>query len=69
MELREKTHKAVDNILDVFAGGDGGVGFWSFRCLIEAMDAKAAKGDEAAVKIVSIVEQFSRLLDAAKKVK
>lgn len=67
MNLREKTQKDFDNILDVFSGGDGGIGFMSFRHLMEDMDAKAATGDAGAVQVVSIMERFSRLLDVAKK--
>ena len=69
MNLRPKTQKDFDNILDTFSGADGGIGFMGFRCLMEDMDAKAAKGDAGAAQVVAIMEKFSKLLDIAKSLK
>lgn len=68
MKLRPATLRHVDNIMDTFAGADGGGKFVCFRILIEEMDRQAGTGDVAAQKIVDVVMRFSRLLDTAVEV-
>ena len=50
----------VDHILDVFGGGDGGIGFYAFALIAEEMGAR--KDDVAAAKIVQIITDFANLL-------
>jgi len=67
MEMRKQTEERVVQILDTFTGADGGVSFMAFRCLVEEMDARAAKGDKVAEEVLLTVTRFSRLLKTAVK--
>ncbi len=58
--------QTISHITDVFAGGDGGVNFLNFKCLMEAMEEQSMRGDESAKEVCKIVYTFKRLLDYAK---
>ena len=56
---------AMDDILDVMAGADGGVGFMRLCVFINGMDERAKKGDEAAQQVLEQVRRFRRLINIA----
>lgn len=62
MEKTPELKAAVDRIMDVFAGADGGGAFYEFALFVEEMGLKAEAGDEAARQIVLAVTRFDRLL-------
>jgi hypothetical protein len=65
--MRPETKASRDNIMDVFAGADGGVDFINFNCFLEEFDKRAANGDKDAEEILQVVHRFNRLLNVAKK--
>jgi len=65
---REKTGKDVENIISTFTGEDGGGKFIKFLAFVNEFDKRAESGDEAAKKIIDVVEKFSRLIDIAEKI-
>ena len=67
MGTRKATTESLLNILDTFAGSDGGVRFVKFRGMIDTLDIQAKSGDESAQKIIDIMHQFSRMIDLAQE--
>lgn len=65
--MRDATKAALDNVLDMATGADGGVGYMRLRSLLDEMDGRAEKGDAAAAEIVAMLTRFSRLIDLANK--
>jgi hypothetical protein len=57
---------AVDDIMDVMAGADGGIGFANFCAFINRMDELAKKNDKAAQQVLEQVRRFHRLVNIAK---
>jgi hypothetical protein len=62
--MTEITKAAMDNILDTFAGADGGVKFTRVLFAIRKLDEQAVAGNKDAQEIINLVVKFSRLLDA-----
>lgn len=60
--MRPGTKAALDAIVDVFTGADGGGDFVIARATIAEMDRQAAAGDRAAAQVIALVCQFSRLV-------
>lgn len=56
---------AIDDIMDVMAGADGGVGFSRFCMLINSLDEKSKRGDKAAQQVLEQVRRFHRLVKVA----
>ncbi len=54
--------KAVDDIMDVFTGADGGVAFVQFCAFINRMDELAKKNDRPAQELLKQVRGFHRLI-------
>lgn len=67
MKLRPKTEKDFNNILDCMTGADGGVSFMKLKILLEDLDSQAASGNSAAIQLMDIMAQFSKLIDVASK--
>jgi hypothetical protein len=57
----------VDDIMDVFAGADGGVTFVQFCVFINRMDEMAKKGDKQAQQVLEDIRRFRRLLNIIAK--
>ena len=65
-EMREETHIAFRNILDCFTAMDGGIRFVYLQRFIEEFDRRASEeGDVEAENLITIVKQFSRIIDIA----
>jgi len=58
------TRKHFMNILDTFTGADGGVRFTNFRFLVE--DLCDLENEECKL-LISLIHQFSRLINAAQE--
>lgn len=56
---------AVDDIMDVMAGADGGVSFARFCMFINSLDEKSKRGDRAAQQVLEQVRRFHRLVKVA----
>ena len=63
--VNPELNHSVDNILNTFGGADGGVKFARFCSMLVEVDKQAKAGNESAKRLLSIVNQFSRLVDAA----
>lgn len=61
--MRAETERAMGNIVECFTAEDGGVKFAKFNSMINSLDEQAENGDPVADQVVSIVRQFSRLID------
>ena len=57
--------KAFNEILDCFTGADGGSSFMHLQGFLEEFEKRAANGDEAADKLLTVVYQFARLIKVA----
>lgn len=55
-------------ILNTMSGEDGGIGFIKLCNLINDMQDRAAKGDDAAVQIISIVKKFAKLIEVSQTI-
>lgn len=69
--MRDTTKQAIDNIMDVFTGADGGVDFVMFKGFIETLDYQAQQDSNPSLnissnKILEVLFRFSKLLDIAK---
>lgn len=60
---------AFNNILDTFAGADGGVKFTSFLFAHRNFQKEAANGSAQAQQILDVVEKFSKLIDLCSQTK
>lgn len=64
-----RNHKLQDqfsNILNTFTGADGGIRFAQFRFMLERLETQVDDYDDPhAEKLLEIVGQFSRMIDAA----
>jgi len=65
--MREEVNTAFLNILNTMAGADGPVRFLKFKFFIENFDDLASKGDDEAEKIVTVMRQFSKMIDIANR--
>lgn len=57
--------RALDSIINCFAGGDAGMSFVKFRILLKELDAKAQDGDAAAKQLLRTVFHMQKLIDFA----
>jgi len=55
-------------IMDCMTGADGGVSFVKTRVMLEAMEARALSGDEAADAVCAVVHRFAKLIEVAQGV-
>lgn len=62
---RTDVQAAMDNVLDTFSGGDGGVRYVVFCQYVQQLDSQAESGDDAAKEILKVITRFSRLVDLA----
>ena len=60
-----KLDKDFEAIVDCFTGADGGGEFIRLQCFLEEFEKRAAAGDEAADKLLTVVYQFARLIKVA----
>ena len=63
MDVSPELNQHINNIMDVFSGGDNAK-FYSFKLTMEEIYIKAEDGDDAAEQILDIVRKFSKLLNA-----
>jgi hypothetical protein len=63
--MRRETKRDLDNVVDSMSGGDGGGRFMALQWMIEEMDKRAVRGDEAAQQIIARLKEFSRLIDVS----
>jgi len=63
--MRHATKESFDTIMDTFA--TAGTPFVKLLMAVRQFDAQAEAGDEAAQKIIELVHQFSRLINACQK--
>ncbi len=63
-QLQPETRDALENIMDTM--GDAG-SFYPFLMLLIDVDHQAAEGDPASIKLISMVTDFSRLINAAQR--
>jgi hypothetical protein len=61
--VNETTRTAVENLMDTFAGTDGGAKYVRFCTFIIQLDRQAKAGDEASVQLLEIVHRMSRFVD------
>jgi hypothetical protein len=61
---RPEVQEALEYILDVFGGGDGGGSFVNLCCSINRWTAEESE-KPAAEQLLNIIIQFSRLVKAA----
>lgn len=64
MALDTNVNDEINNIMDCFAGADGGVAFVQFRGMMEQMKKEDS---ESAREIEAVVRKFSKLSDIASK--
>jgi hypothetical protein len=60
--MREGTQKALNDIMDVLAGADGGGQFVKFKVQLDDIDKQAHEGNESACAIIEIVKRFARFV-------
>lgn len=65
--VNETTRTAVENLMDTFAGTDGGAKYIRFCTFIIQLDRQAKAGDGAAVQLLEVVHRMSRFVDIANK--
>ncbi len=61
--MRQKTKDALNNILSVMSGEDGGVNFLKFKMALENLDGLAETGNTQAESFINIVIEFNKLLE------
>lgn len=61
--MRSEYKEHLDNIMDCFAGSDGGVKFVMLTRRLESIDEDAVKGDGAAQILMDKIAEFSRMVD------
>ena len=66
--MRKKTEKQFHYILDCFSGADGGASFIALQILVQEMDKRAAKGDQAAEEIIALIRKFAKLIELSEKI-
>ncbi len=57
---KEENNEALDNIMDTFAGADGGIRFIKFKFGMEHFEKE---GSEASELIMDVMIKFSKLID------
>jgi GTPase involved in cell partitioning and DNA repair len=62
-ELRSETKKALENIIDVIACGDGGIRLTTFLSRLREIDRQATKGNTSAEQVIDVMLKFSRMCD------
>lgn len=60
--VRPELTAALERILDVFSGADGGGDYIIFMRFCRALDERVATGDESARVVLNIVLEFEALL-------
>lgn len=63
--MNEKLKEAINDIMDTFAGADGGISFVNLRSILENMDKEAGNGNLSAQEILEVVYRFHRLVKMA----
>jgi len=66
---RPGMQEAMENIMDIFLGGEDLSDCYMFFQLCSSMDKQAANGNEDAIEVLSCIPKFSLLIDSAKKLK
>ena len=64
-QLRTETKEALDNIMDVLSGKDGGISFICLMAFLRDIDSRAAAGDMAAEQVIDVMLRFNRLIEVA----
>ena len=68
MEMsRPEMEEAMQKILDVFSGADGGGSFAILCMLVQDLDKDAAAGDKDAIEVLSCITKFNKLIEIAKR--
>lgn len=61
----KEVQEAMNYILDIFGGGDGGGGFYNFCLLIQSLSDQAKEKPEAVNQLFNVIIRFERLIRAA----
>ena len=61
--IHPEANKVLDQLLDIFGGADGGVGFARLRIFLDDMARRADAGDEHAQQIMLVTHRFYRLVN------
>jgi len=59
----KEIERALQNLMDIFTGADGGVQFIVIQRTLETIEQQALAGDEASKKIIQEVKRASKLFD------
>ncbi len=66
--MREVEKEALDYILDIMGGADGGIGFVNLRSMIEHLSTATENGDETAEEALRMsLHSFKRLIEVANR--
>ena len=61
---RPETIQALNDISACFRGDDGGINYLKFCRYLAATDKAAVAGDEAAIRIITIITYFHKFVKA-----
>lgn len=59
--LPDDLKKKIDDIVDLFSGADGCVGFVTFLMALETVVDEAQKGNKAAISALDDISKFHRI--------